>query len=92
MNRKYQTDIPDDKAIDLNDFTGAEIEQLVKDSLFDGYEQALEQLVPLARTMPEEIKKLQKWASTRARLANTPIAKSKDSRRIRTGKRGGDNN
>jgi len=89
MNRKYGTEIPFD-AHDLNDFTGAEIEQLVKDSLFDGYETALSQLIPLARTMPEEIKKLQKWATTRARLANTQMAQSKDSRRIRTGIKGGD--
>jgi SpoVK/Ycf46/Vps4 family AAA+-type ATPase len=90
MNQRYGTDVPLDKAHDLNDYTGAEIEQLVKDSLFDGYETALEQLVPLARTMPEEIKKLQKWASTRARLANTPVAKSQDSRRIRTETIGGE--
>ncbi len=83
MNQRYGTNVPLENAHDLNDYTGAEIEQLVKDSLFDGYETALEQLVPLARTMPEEIKKLQKWASTRARLANTPVAKSKDSRKIR---------
>jgi len=84
MNLRYGTDVPLNNAHDLNDFTGAEIEQLVKDSLFDGYETALKQLVPLARTMPEEIKKLQKWASTRARLANTPVAKSQDLRKIRT--------
>jgi hypothetical protein len=90
MNQRYGTDVPLEKADDLNDFTGAEIEQLVKDSLFDGYETALQQLVPLARTMPEEIKNLQKWAKTRARLANTPNAQSSDSRRIRIDTKGGD--
>jgi SpoVK/Ycf46/Vps4 family AAA+-type ATPase len=90
MNQRYGTDVPLDKSDDLNDFTGAEIEQLVKDSLFDGYETALQQLVPLARTMPEEIKKLQKWAKTRARLANTFNAQSSDLRRIRIDTRGGE--
>ncbi len=90
MNQRYGTDVPLEKADDLNDFTGAEIEQLVKDSLFDGYETALQQLVPLARTMPEEIKNLQKWAKTRARLANTLNAQSSDSRRIRIDTKGGE--
>jgi len=84
MNRRYKTDIPLEAVHQFNDFTGAEIEQLVKDTLFDGYESALNQLVPLARTMPEEIKKLQKWAKTRARLANTPVDEPKDFRKIRT--------
>lgn len=78
MNRKYNTDIPLDRVAELNEFTGAEIEQLVKDSLFDGFEGALNSLVPLARTMREEVKTLQNWAKIRARPANTPADPGQD--------------
>ena len=59
-------------ADDLSGWTGAEIEQLAKDSLFDGLEEARENIVPLSKTMKEEIIGLQQWAQTRARKANTP--------------------
>ena len=55
----------------LSGYTGAEIEQLAKDSLFDGLEQALEALIPLSRTMKEDVQSLKEWAKTRARIANT---------------------
>jgi hypothetical protein len=51
-------------------WTGAEIEQLAKDSLFDGLKEAFENIVPLSKTMKEEISALQEWARTRARKAN----------------------
>ena len=81
MNKRYHTDIK--CSDDFNDFTGAEIEQAVKDSLFDGYENAVQQLIPLARTMREEINKLRKWAKTRARIANTPVNTPTDARKIK---------
>jgi ATP-dependent 26S proteasome regulatory subunit len=83
MNRKYQTQIPDDYAKKLQGYTGAEIEQLVKDSLFDGLEPAYKALVPLSRTMREEIQSLKDWAKTRARRANTEEETSTETRRIR---------
>ena len=46
MNQKYQSKIPEDFAGTLIDWTGAEIEQLAKDSLFDGFETAYTNIVP----------------------------------------------
>lgn len=72
MNRRYGSEIPEDYCQQLNGWTGAEIEQLAKDSLFDGLEEAVKTIVPLSKTMKEEITALQQWATTRARRANTP--------------------
>ena len=72
MNNRYGSDIPEESNQELNAWTGAEIEQLAKDSLFDGLEEALKTIVPLSKTMKEEINALQQWATTRARRANTP--------------------
>lgn len=72
MNRRYGSELPPEYAEKLQGWTGAEIEQLAKDSLFDGLEAAYENIVPLSKTMKEEITALQEWARTRARKANTP--------------------
>ena len=72
MNRRYGADIPEPHAEQLSGWTGAEIEQLAKDSLFDGLDEALNNIVPLSKTMKEEISALQQWATTRARKANAP--------------------
>jgi SpoVK/Ycf46/Vps4 family AAA+-type ATPase len=72
MNQRYGSEIPEEYCQQLNGWTGAEIEQLAKDSLFDGLEEALKTIVPLSKTMKEEINALQQWATTRARRANTP--------------------
>ena len=72
MNRKYRSNIPINYAERLSGYTGAEIEQLAKDSLYDGLEDAFRSLIPLSRTMREEINSLREWAKTRARIANTP--------------------
>jgi len=72
VNRKWGSAIPIDFAEKLNGYTGAEIEQLAKDSLFDGIEQAMASLIPLSRVMKEDITALRGWAKNRARMANTP--------------------
>ena len=72
MNQRYGSEIPEEYCQQLSGWTGAEIEQLAKDSLFDGLEEALKTIVPLSKTMKEEISALQQWAATRARRANTP--------------------
>ena len=82
MNRKYGTDIPESFADKTNSWTGAEIEQLAKDSLFDGLEIAHKSIVPLSITMREDIQKLKDWAKSRARLANT-IEEEPKSRKLR---------
>lgn len=72
MNRRYQADIPDAIVAELAGWTGAEIEQLAKDSLFDGVESAARNIVPLSKTMREQVAELQEWAKARARRANVP--------------------
>ncbi len=72
MNDRYGSQIPEDYSQQLSGWTGAEIEQLAKDSLYDGLEEAVKTIVPLSKTMKEEISALQQWAVTRARRANTP--------------------
>jgi SpoVK/Ycf46/Vps4 family AAA+-type ATPase len=74
MNERYRSAIPEDYTEKLQGWTGAEIEQLAKDSLFDGLDEAFGNIVPLSKTMKEEITALQEWARTRARRANTPEA------------------
>jgi SpoVK/Ycf46/Vps4 family AAA+-type ATPase len=70
MNTRYGSEIPEEYSEKLDGWTGAEIEQLAKDSLFDGLKQARDSIVPLSKTMKEEINALQQWAVTRARKAN----------------------
>ena len=82
MNKKYGSDIPTTLAPKLNGYSGAEIEQLAKDSLYDGVDAALEAIVPLSITMKDEISNLQKWAKNRARLANTPDVEPQNQRKL----------
>jgi hypothetical protein len=84
MNDRYNAQIPEGYADNLNGWTGAEIEQLAKDSLFDGLDEAMKSIVPLSKTMKEEIGALQQWATTRARRANMPEERqTKSVRRIK---------
>ena len=83
MNRKFNTYIQEELCSRLGGWTGAEIEQLAKDSLFDGLDEAMSTIVPLSRTMKEEIGALQQWAATRARKANAAEeTETKNIRRI----------
>ena len=72
MNQRYGSEISEDYSTEISGWTGAEIEQLAKDSLFDGLEEARQNIVPLSKSMKEEIGALQHWAETRARKANNP--------------------
>jgi ATP-dependent 26S proteasome regulatory subunit len=62
-------------------YTGSEIEQVIVNALFDTYKdkrdliaedliQALKDMIPLAKTMDEDIKALRKWGEGRARNAS----------------------
>lgn len=64
--------IPPEYVEQLNGWTGADIEQLAKDALLDGLNEAQLIIVPLSKTMKEEIQALQQWTATRARKANSP--------------------
>ena len=83
MNRKYGTSMPLEWADELNGYTGSEIEQILRDSLFDGLEAARHSLIPLSRTMKEDIDQLRQWARSRARIANTPEEETTEIRKIR---------
>jgi hypothetical protein len=85
MNSRYGSEIPQEYCRQLSGWTGAEIEQLAKDSLFDGLEEAMKNIVPLSKTMKEDITALQQWSTTRARRANTQekIEETKTVRRIK---------
>jgi SpoVK/Ycf46/Vps4 family AAA+-type ATPase len=87
MNRRYNSNIPISYGQKLSGFTGAEIEQLAKDSLYDGLDTAYDAIVPLSRTMREDIQKLKDWAKNRARPANTPEDKPKGNRKLRAVKK-----
>jgi len=89
MNRRYGSEIPLEYAAQMIGYSGSEIEQLAKDSLFDGLDAALNSLIPLSRTMKTEIDSLREWAKTRARLANTPEEEPVDQRKIRVLQVGG---
>ena len=84
MNRKYGTAMPLEWAELLNGYTGSELEQIIRDSLFDGLEEARKNLIPLSRTMKEEIDALRSWAMSRARIANTPDEAPQEVRKIRS--------
>ena len=84
MNDRYGTTLPLDWADRLNGWSGSEIEQLCRESCFIEPEEALQQIVPLSRTMREEIEALRSWARARARLANTPDTEPGETRKIRT--------
>jgi len=83
MNKRYGTSIPLDDAEKLSGWSGSEIEQLCKETVFVGTEEALHSIIPLSRTMREEIEALRNWARTRARLANTPEDEPEEIRRIK---------
>ena len=70
-----------------SNFSGAEIEEAINSALYDAFYarvelttdhvlNALNQTVPLARTMEEQINRLRNWAEGRARNASVPRAKS----------------
>ena len=84
MNKKYGTNMPVEWAESLNGYTGSEIEQILRDSLFDGLETARNSLIPLSRTMKEDIEQLRAWARSRARIANTPDEEINEKRKIRS--------
>ena len=65
-------------------FSGSELEQVVISALYDAFDkddqlndeyllQAVEETVPLSRTMQEEISSMRDWAKNRARLASETV-------------------
>jgi hypothetical protein len=74
-------------------YTGAEIEQIVVDGLYDGFARSTEPTtvslakiaadsVPLSRLMAEPVKALRQWAQGRARCATSPENQSGSRRKL----------
>jgi SpoVK/Ycf46/Vps4 family AAA+-type ATPase len=84
MNARYGTKIPFEYADRLNGYSGAEIEQICRESMFTDLDTAMHSVIPLSRTMREDIEALRTWARTRARSANTPDDAPEETRKIRT--------
>jgi hypothetical protein len=74
MDQRYNTALATVPTIinDTNGWTGAEIEQLAKDTIFDGYDEAATNIVPMSKTTAEAFESLRKWSVGRTRPANTP--------------------
>jgi ATP-dependent 26S proteasome regulatory subunit len=85
-NKDHVRDLSDEemkRLAEVSDgFSGAEIEQAVVSAMFDAFykgdevtathiEQALNETVPLSRTMKEKIAELRQWCRTRARPASS---------------------
>jgi len=83
MNARYGTKVPLEYAESLNGYSGAELEQICRESMFTDLDTAMHSVIPLSRTMREEIDALRNWARTRARPANTPDTEP-ETRKIRT--------
>lgn len=72
MNKRYKTDIPEGKAMNMENWTGAEIEKFVIDSVYDGEDEAFSNVKPIYNQNQKEIEAARKWAQDNARLANNP--------------------
>lgn len=64
MNRRYNTNLPTTNTFlqQIENFTGAEIEQLAKDSLFDPWEDAIKTVPLIINTKAKEINKMRDFA------------------------------
>ncbi len=82
MNRKYTADVPETYAEHLQGYSGAEIELLVKESLYEGLDKAYASIIPLSRSMREQIRNLEELAK-RYRVANTTEALPAQTRKIK---------
>ena len=93
-NGQYSEDFPiEEFGSRTEDFNGAEIEECVKEAMFEAYvespnnpklqavhiAQAIDKTVPLSKTMEKQITNLREWAQTRAKNASeeSPIESRK---------------
>ncbi|MCX7858415.1 MAG: AAA family ATPase, partial [Deltaproteobacteria bacterium] len=70
MNKKYNTDLDLSLASRMEGWTGAEIEKFVVASIYDGIEEAFQNVKPIFHQNREKIEKAREWAKYNARLAN----------------------
>lgn len=77
MNNRYHTEIPQGKAAVMENWTGAEIEKFVVDSVYDGEDEAMENVKPIYHQNMEQIEKARVWAKQNARLANSAVVEDR---------------
>lgn len=75
QNAKYNSDIPEDWAEKLKNYTGAEIEKLCISSMYEGKEKALALTHTVYEQNKELIDEMRRWAKKNARPANHKIEK-----------------
>jgi hypothetical protein len=72
MNRRYNTAIDPGVTAKMQNWTGAEIEKFVKASVFDGADEAFENIHPIYLQNKVNIDKVRNWAKDNARWASLP--------------------
>ena len=84
MNARYKTNLNSDLCERMEHYTGAEIEKLCKASVYDGIEDAFQNVKPLFIQNQEIIEKARQWASFNARFANEePTTIQPEKRRVK---------
>jgi hypothetical protein len=82
MNHKWNSNLPDNDGFinSLAEWSGAEIEQLAKDSLFEDYKQAAYGISLVRETKSEQIREIRKFGET-IRKANKGAMVKGDSKK-----------
>jgi len=70
MNKRYNTDLSLSICSKMEGWTGAEIEKFVIASIYDGVDEAFQNIKPIYHQNREKIEKAREWARFNARLAN----------------------
>jgi ATP-dependent 26S proteasome regulatory subunit len=73
MNKRYDTDIPEGKVGNMDNWTGAEIEKFCKASIYDGEDDAFANVKPIFLQNSEKLEKARQWAMLNARIANVVV-------------------
>jgi ATP-dependent 26S proteasome regulatory subunit len=76
MNARYGTQIDKEAMARAHNWTGAEIEKFVKASVFDGEDDAFNNIHPIFEQNKDNIHKARTWAMNNARPANVRIDES----------------
>jgi len=81
MNARYKTRIFSEIAQSMDGWTGAEIEKFHIASIYDGTQEAFENIHPIFKQNETLIEKARNWAKMNARLANTTDGEAVQERR-----------
>ena len=86
MNKRYGTEIPEGKAGVMDNWTGAEIEKFVVDSIYDGEDEAFANVKPVYMQNQASITEARNWAKQNARWANEETKETKRARHVNSAK------